>query len=439
MKKFLNSDLFAVFNWKEDRAFGRFTILTSIILHNMVSHLALGGTLYTAFLMVNNFSIVDTGIISFLPALSGIFILISPILLERFQKRRWILAIGRSLYYGINIIGITLITLFVHDQQMKLVLFGVIVFLSNSCFSMISSGYQVWQMNFLPEEIRPRYFSYQQIISQVFSGLSLLVFGLIADAIRGTEQEFFVLTVLRVAGFVFAVLDVIIVSLPKEYSYPSTEEKVQLRHTFVLPLRNRKFLLTMAVIAAWGFSGNLTATWTYYLMNTVEIKVTVINMMDFAYIFWLFLMLPFWRKVLRKFSWFSTFCLCAIPVTLLTSLQAGVHLVPHANLFLFVLNMIIQPFSVGLNLAYSNFIYINMPKENQTYFMSFYLTMVNVVALLGQMTGTWLLHLLGDALPFFGMQLDSPAFLVLLKTALQLGVAIVLFFMRNKLQPDPQG
>jgi hypothetical protein len=195
----------------------------------------------------------------------------------------------------------------------------------------------------------------------------------------------------------------------------------------------------MAVIAAWGFSGNLTATWTYYLMNTVEIKVTVINMMDFAYIFWLFLMLPFWRKVLRKFSWFSTFCLCAIPVTLLTSLQAGVHLVPHANLFLFVLNMIIQPFSVGLNLAYSNFIYINMPKENQTYFMSFYLTMVNVVALLGQMTGTWLLHLLGDALPFFGMQLDSPAFLVLLKTALQLGVAIVLFFMRNKLQPDPQG
>ena len=425
-KKLRFQDIFTVFNWKDERARGRSACLLSTIFSTFASQLAMAGTIYTAFLTVNDFSIVDAGIITFLPSAAAVFVLVSPVLLERFPKRKVLLTVGRSLYYGINIIGITLIALFVHEQRAKLVCFGIVIFFSHSFNALTSGGYSVWQLNFLPDEIRPRYFSYSQIISSIFSGIVLLSSGLIADTIRGTEQEFSVLILMRVIGLLFAVLDIVILAIPKEYPYPSTGEKIRIRNTFVFPFRHKKFMLTMMVLAFWNVTSGLTSSWTYYLMNTVEIKVTLLNALDFIYIFFLLFVSPFWRKVLQKYSWFTMTAICIIPTSMITLLLAGVNKVPNPTLYFLIIQLILQTVRVGLNLGFANFTFINMPSENQTYFMSYYLLQLNMVVLGGQAFGTWLLYILGDSVSLFGFSLDTPAMMVVLQSVLQLFVGVLI-------------
>ena len=82
LRNLRHSDLFVVFNWKDDRGKGRCCMLASAILSALVTDLT-SGTLYTAFLTVNNFSIVDAGVLTFLPLIASCFSIFSPMILER--------------------------------------------------------------------------------------------------------------------------------------------------------------------------------------------------------------------------------------------------------------------------------------------------------------------------------------------------------------------
>ena len=204
-------------------------MLASAILSTLVNDLT-AGTLYTAFLTVNNFSIVDAGVLTFLPLIAACFSVFSPIVLERFKRRRWILAGGRAAYYAINILGLTILPYAVKDQSAKLVCFGAVIFLASLVNNLFASGYSVWHLNFIPESVRARYLSYQQMITALLSGVALIGSGLLADALRGTPNEATVLTVLRLAGFLLAAADVTFLALPKEFTYPQRESRIRLLH-----------------------------------------------------------------------------------------------------------------------------------------------------------------------------------------------------------------
>ena len=107
-KKFENrpSDLITikeVFDRKDIDGMGRFSMLSSVIICALMGGFT-GGNLYTAFLTLHDFSIVDVGIIGVLPLLASCFSVFGPMILERFQKRKWVLAAGRLGYYIINIL-----------------------------------------------------------------------------------------------------------------------------------------------------------------------------------------------------------------------------------------------------------------------------------------------------------------------------------------------
>ena len=283
LRNLRHSDLFVVFNWKDDRGKGRCCMLASAILSALVTDLT-SGTLYTAFLTVNNFSIVDAGVLTFLPLIASCFSIFSPMILERFKKRRWILAGGRLAYYVINILGLTLLPYLVQEQSAKLVCFGIVVFTASLVNNLFTSGYSVWHLNFIPDSVRARYLSYQQMITALISGVALIGSGLLADSLRGSPNEAAVLTVLRAVGFCLAAADVTFLALPKEYEYPHRESRIRLLNVFRLPFGNRKFLMTMGLIAFWTFLANLPASsWTYYLLNTAHTGVTMINVVSFVY------------------------------------------------------------------------------------------------------------------------------------------------------------
>ena len=86
-----DSRLHFLFNLKDEKAKGRCVMLTSSLLSSLISILT-GGLFYTSFLMANGINLVSIGIISFVPFIANLFSVFSPSILERFEKRRWVLA-----------------------------------------------------------------------------------------------------------------------------------------------------------------------------------------------------------------------------------------------------------------------------------------------------------------------------------------------------------
>lgn len=435
INKIRQSEFVSLLRWQEDLGKGRRCMLLSAQLCAPINALATG-TLYTAFLTAHQFSMVDVGKLSLLPTLASCFCIFSPIFLERFQKRRWLLAGGRMAYYLLLFLCLTLLPYLTADHSARLIGFGVIIFCANLINSLFSSGYTVWHINFIPDSVRATYFSYQQIITNIVSSLSVLLFGIIADSLRGTPHEALILTLLRLFGLVLAVLDVTVLSLPKEFPYPRTENRIRLSNIFRLPFRNRRFLLTMGIIAFWTFLANLPGSaWTYYLLNDIGTGVTVLNVNTILYSIGLVLFSVRWRVVLSKNSWFLTFAFSALlhapTIFMLT------FITPENYMWLYPLVGLIRCVTdVGLNLSWAGFPYANTPSTDQTYYLSFYTLTANLSAFLGLSTGTWFIErFAGETFSVLGRSLVPVQILVLAMGCLCVVCALLIWLCLRWLQP----
>jgi hypothetical protein len=64
--------------------------------------------------------ITGVGILNFVPFLASMFVFFTPGLLNRFPKRRWLLAVCKFMYYLLNVAGLTLLPALIEDYTLLL-------------------------------------------------------------------------------------------------------------------------------------------------------------------------------------------------------------------------------------------------------------------------------------------------------------------------------
>ncbi len=386
IKRIRNSNFFRIFNLKDDLAKGRTSMLVSSIIVTSNTFLT-AGIFHTAFLIANDIDIVKVGIISFIPFLANTFSIFSPFILERFERRKGILTLGRLLYYTLYILGVTLLPLVVKEQNAKVISFAVIVFISNVINALTVTGYAAWHVNFIPNKVRADYISYMQTLSYVFTGIVLIASSLIADKLRGSAYENTVLFSIRIFAYIIAIVDVAVLSLPKEFPY-AKKAKIKLKNVFALPFSYKPFIYTMLITFSWTFVQNLTySLLDYYLLNDVGVEYIFINAINAGYAIFLLVFSRFWKRFLAKHSWFKTFGIAAImysPTTFLYSFATKATYIP----IMLVVRLSQHFIGVGLNLTFANMVYVNLPEEDRTNYTSFHQFGANLSAFLGMLTGT---------------------------------------------------
>ena len=115
-----------LYNIKDDGGKGRFTMLMSGIMSGLVGQLS-GGLFYTSFLLQYGLDKSKIGILSFVPYMTCLLNIFAPLILEHFPKRKWLLFAGRTVYYTINILGITLLPMLVKDPKIMLFAFVALI------------------------------------------------------------------------------------------------------------------------------------------------------------------------------------------------------------------------------------------------------------------------------------------------------------------------
>jgi len=428
---------FAVlFNFHDEKALGRCVMLTSSALTSVIGWLT-GSLFYTSFLMMNGINLVNIGIISFIPYIANCFSIFCPTILERFPRRKWILAAGRAGYYCLNLLAITLMPVLVADTTARVVWFVILTFAANIVSALFSGGYSVWHLNFIPNEIRAEYFATSSTVANFMGCGAALASGLIADALAASPYKDAIVILFRYVAFALGLLEVYAFTRPVEYSYERTADKPRFKDILTKPFTQKKFILTMLVVFLWTFFTNVPAgALNYYLIDTVGVQYTFIYIINMFYPFFLLFFMPYWKRQLSAHGWFKTFAFSALahfPTTLMYSCVTAQNYL----WLLFALRMIQHFLGVGMNTAYSNMAYINLPKTDQTNYVSFHLMTTNIAAFLGMMCGTTFVGAFPDIRLLVGsMGFGNVQMLMWVQAFGQIAVPLLLLWMLPKIQPD---
>lgn len=417
-----------IYNLKDNDAKGRLISLGSALMTSFYN-VFITGIFYTGFLSMYDISIEGAGIISYIPLIASCSSLFSSMILERIKKRKKILIASKIYFYAMYILATTLMPQFVTDPAARLRWFGILLFLAYAVYALFSPGFTPWFYTFYPKdnERRTRYITYNQVFSSIMSSVVMLLSAVITDAVKGSAFQNQLILGMRYLAFVLVIIDVSMQAQAIEYPYPAGAQ-IKFRQIFTLPFQYRKFLYCLLLMFFWNFISNLNnGLWSYHLLNHFHFSYTLINSMSVMYTFILIFTQPFWRGVLRRYSWIKTFglsCLIWVPTEFLY------FLMNPTNLYLYVPLCIVQNLlSVGLNLSYSNILYMNLPSENSTAHIAFYSVGCNVCAFLGLLVGTKISSITGDTpIRFLNMEFYSVQFTTLARgiTMLALGLLLII-------------
>ena len=392
---------------KTPEARGRFCMVVAGILQNIIGNLA-GGAFYSAFLLAYGINLTNIGIIIFIPYIASLFTLLSPLALSKFKQRKWVLFVTRLIHYTLYIMGITVLPMIVEGETAKVVCFAVIMFAANVINFIFGPGYSVWHFNFLPDKVRSAYFTQSQFLSALVSGVMIVLVSIGADYFVGKPQEHMVIIAVRVIAFVFALVDSVILVLPKEYPYPKSETKLRLSDVIRKPLKNKMFLGAIGLYCGYCMYVNLSASvQNAYILSDTKVTYTLIYGINALYAVFFIAFSGFWQKMIRRRGWVPVF---SIATFMLTATYVLFMFINYDNsIWLFTLVRILQHFiGVGQNVTAANLHLLYMPTEDRDNFVSFYSLVANLASFVAMMLGTGFVAFMGDStLVFLGHEFTS--------------------------------
>ena len=406
---------------------------------NIIGNL-IGGNFYTGLLLLLGADDAFIGLMSIFSIGANTLQILSPLLLERFPRRKRLLLGLRWANLAINIVGIGLLPFLPASQSIRLALLAVAVLAINLLNALSAPGFSIWHIQFTPPEMRARFFAMTSMTTGLVVALVNLLGGRVVDMFKESGSELAGLTVLRVIALGLAVWDGILLIRMKEYPYPhSSGEKLRLKHLVVYPFREKKYLLTVLMACTWHFVANLSGPfYTVYLLQELEVSYAYLTLIAMANVPILILMTPFWRRVVTRLSWFRTL---GISMLLYAVAYVMLALITKPTLWLYPLSQVWgYLLASGINLSFTNIPYVNMPSHSQTLFIAFYSAVSNLAAMLGITVGRALIAGTADyAGNFLGVPMGNKQLLVLVIAILMsIGAIGILMLERRygeKLQP----
>lgn len=194
---------------------------TSNVIANFV-----GGTFWTGLLLHLNAGDGFIGTMSMFSLAANMLQCFSPLLLERFPKRRTLLTVLRGVLYFINVILIGLIPLFPVDRQIRLYMTGAGVLIVNIINALISPGISIWHIQSLPNETRKSFFSLITMTVGAVVAICNLLGGWIVDIFAAHDMQYYGLLTVRAIAAVLCVVEIYLYFHIREYPYESSGDRV---------------------------------------------------------------------------------------------------------------------------------------------------------------------------------------------------------------------
>ncbi len=423
-----------VFSYDDEASTARTHLLCATIVQSVANGFTTG-IFYTGLLIGYGINIVNISIITLIPYLASLFSLLTPCVLERFPVRRRILTTARIAYYTVNILGITLLPALVKDPDARVFGLIAIVFVAYS-INFLFGGYTPWHIVYITPEVRTGYLSAVSLVSNLSSSFFLIVASIVTDHLPA-EAQLKLIVALRFAAYGIAFLDVYFLQKPNEPVYTSSTAKPSLLDIFRLPLSNKRFLLTCMISGLYTYVVHMAAgVQQAWLLQSVGTSYLYINCINGTYALIILITSPIWSRFMQRKGTFLALtagCLLFAPTYF-----AYAFVTAENYTWLMTIIMLIQHcVSVLLTFSAGNLIYINLPKTDQTNYISFNTVLTNVSVLASVGTGTWVVAAMGGSVwHLLGHPMGGVPTLMLVQFILIVLLGLFVLLLRKKVEQE---
>ncbi len=422
-----------MFDFKDDFGRGRFYILMGTLLTGVAGQLY-GSVFYTRYLLMNGITQTGIGILSFVPYLGCLLSIVSPYIIEHFRKRKWLIVIVGTITNFISIMGITLLPLVVEDAGQRLIGFVLITLSARVIGDLFSAAGGPWEAVYLTEDVRADFLAFRGAFLDMVIWGSALAVSVVADRLHGTEYEMPLLIGIRVAGWLLTIAASVFTLLRKEFPYERTTTP-SLSNVFRLPLKNKMFLGTMAILFVYNFVRSMPGAFVNaWLLEDLKLSYTMISVINSLYFVFVLAFMKLWTKCIKKYGWINTM---AIGMLLEMGTNIAYSFVTSERLTLFVGIRLAQHFTgVPVCLVASGLVYLNLPDTDRSYYMTFAGLVTSLAGFLTTFVGTVITGMLeGRTVMFFGEPFVSTQILIFFTGVGELLLAVLCLATAKKLSP----
>lgn len=408
----------------------------SIVVDNYfagITDTLINGNLFTGMLILLHAEDIFIGIVTMIRSLGNILQILSPLFLEKYERRKRVLISGRACTYMLNIIFIGIIPFLSINNSTKLYLiFGVTMF-SSFIGAILGPGYTVWHIKSVPMKVRDDYFSFMSVTSNVIIFLTAFLAGKFVDIYKADGNELTGITIIRIIALIICILDIIALTKIREYpnSDKTINKKTNLKDALITPFKEKKYLLTVAVGCLWNLSASIPGPYfTVYLLKDLGVSYSTISLVNMILPIMLIFMTTFWNRKIKKTSYFKTL---KFLMSIYLIHYLGLSLVSHKTIILYPLFVLLAfVFYAGIARVFAGIIFVNMPESNQTNFIGFYQSMNSVAAFIGMEIGNIFIKFTKDIkLSVFGLEIYNKQLLLVFTAIVMLCAVILISYLDN--------
>jgi MFS family permease len=260
-----------------------------------------GGVLLNKFLLDLGANPVEIGMIASLPMLANLLQPLGALLSNRANSRHsfglWIFLPARLLWL-LLLLGI----IFNADRPKLLVYLTLaLISISNILGALGSASWMSWLAALVPSQLRGRYYSIRQIVSNLASLISLPLASLVVSEWSNTIAGYgIVLSVGIVAGLLSLGCQQFMEDInPQDYR----SENPSLLSDLSATLSDRNLQIFLLYSALWGFAINLSAPFfNLYMLDDLGLDVTWVTLFNTLYTGANMLLLLIWGRLSDRFG-----------------------------------------------------------------------------------------------------------------------------------------
>ena len=338
----------------------------------------------------------------------------SPLLLERFKRKKTVLLVTRIFFYGLYIFMLGLIPYLPLGENQRISFLVATLVMAYVINSLASPGYSVLHIRSIPEGSRADFFSILSLLNNICIYVFVLLCGYIVDYFRNRGNFLAGITAVRIIALAFAAFEIYSHCHIHEFDEPANEGKHRIQNPF-MPLKNKQFTICVVLTGFYSFFANIPGLYySSYLVNDVVAPYSFLGSVYFLSVPCMIVFVPFWNSVIKKKSWFGTIWIALI---LLFFHYFSLLFVNGENYKVLYTITMIYYFSIvpGVNIVISNLPFYRLPEGDRTVYLAFWAGYNSFMAMLGLLSGSLFIATTGSfSIDFLGWHIYNKQLIMLL-------------------------
>jgi Na+/melibiose symporter-like transporter len=333
------------------------------------------------------------GIIGAIPVFAGVVQLLSGLIFEKLEKRKFIVSMS-SLFFRLLLGLMFFIPLIFSGVNARLLMLAVTYGLAYLCASFITPPFNNWIVSLTPEYMRGQYLARKDAYSLAFLTIITLIIGKILDIFRQANKEIIGFAFMGFIVMAMAVCNFYFLSAIKEPKAEVMAHNLKLKDIFLKPVRDRKFRLVMILFVLWNIGLQIAGPFfSVYMVTGLKLSYSYIMIMGVISSVVRIFIVPYWGRLADHKSWVTC---TKYSIGLLAISHTAWLFVNQATAWLLVplLHIASGICWGGINMALFNIQFLYSPKEGRTIYLGVNAAFGGVLGFISTIAGSAVLGLL---------------------------------------------